>query len=54
MKLENIIMAFVQSAEIDCNSWTKIRKVDEGISAENAVMLHGAVIVSIRRADNEN
>lgn len=46
-------MAFAQSAEIDCNSWTKIRKADEGISAENAVMLHGAVTPSIRRADND-
>jgi hypothetical protein len=31
----------------------KILKADEGISAENAVMFHGALIVSIRRADNE-
>jgi hypothetical protein len=53
VKLENIIMAFDGSAEVNCNSWTRIRKVDEGISAENAVMLHGAVIVSIRRADND-
>jgi hypothetical protein len=51
MKLENIIMVFAQNAEIDCDSWMKIRKADEGIPVENAVMLHGAVIVSIRRDD---